>query len=60
MGEVDKRLFIGNLCHDISQQDLKEKFSRFGVVHSVQIKTRKNDTGMLPKLLNILSNVTKS
>lgn len=44
---TDKRLFIGGLVHDVTQQELTEKFSRFGTVHSIQIKTRHHETGML-------------
>ena len=40
--EVTKRLFIGGLFHGATEKDLREKFSRYGAIDSVEIK-RKGD-----------------
>jgi RNA recognition motif-containing protein len=34
---VGKRLFVGNLPHQVSDEDLKQLFSGFGTVLSVQV-----------------------
>ncbi|XP_070559540.1 nucleolar protein 8-like [Ptychodera flava] len=42
---VQKRLYVGGLFTGIQEHDLKERFSKFGDVLSVEIKSRKNETG---------------
>ncbi|KAK7499570.1 hypothetical protein BaRGS_00009222 [Batillaria attramentaria] len=45
MSEVEKRIFVGGLCGGVSQEELKEKFSRFGQVSNIEIKTRQSEIG---------------
>uniref|UniRef100_A0A8C6DH29 Nucleolar protein 8 n=1 Tax=Moschus moschiferus TaxID=68415 RepID=A0A8C6DH29_MOSMO len=40
-----KRLFVGGLRQNISQEDLQNQFGRFGEVSDVEIITRKDDQG---------------
>ena len=35
-----KRLFIGGLGKTVSEDDLKERLSRYGVVESVEMKSK--------------------
>lgn len=39
--EVKKRLFLGNLPEGVSEKDVRNKFTRFGKVSSVEIKSKK-------------------
>lgn len=40
-----KRLFIGGLHHSVSESEIKEIFSSFGVVTTVDIVLRKDNKG---------------
>ncbi|XP_076447352.1 uncharacterized protein LOC143284528 [Babylonia areolata] len=44
MTTEEKRLFIGGLVKGVTEEELVEKFSRFGQVSNVEIKTRATDT----------------
>ncbi|XP_069793346.1 nucleolar protein 8 [Narcine bancroftii] len=44
-----KRLFVGGLHHLVSENEIKEKFSSFGDVTTVDIVLRKDDQGNLVK-----------
>lgn len=35
-----KRLFVGNLPHEIDEDTIRNKFSKYGVVLSVELKHR--------------------
>ncbi|KAJ7994441.1 hypothetical protein DPEC_G00249300 [Dallia pectoralis] len=41
-----KRLYIGGLTHTITQKDLKDRFGKFGNVHDVELRTRRDDEGV--------------
>lgn len=41
MGET--RLFVGNVPANASEQDLQSEFGYYGVVNSVEIKTKNED-----------------
>ena len=43
----EKRIFIGGLVKGVTDLELKEKFSRFGQVGQIEIKTRDNELGMI-------------
>ena len=36
-----KRLFLGNLPPDVTEKDVRHKFSSFGSISSVEIKSKK-------------------
>lgn len=40
MKSFSKRLFISDLPPDITEEDIKKKFSKFGTVNSLEIKHR--------------------
>ncbi|XP_068598857.1 nucleolar protein 8 [Brachionichthys hirsutus] len=40
-----QRLYVGGLSHFISQKDLKDRFSKFGVVEDVELRTRRDEDG---------------
>ena len=42
-----RRLFIGGMTKAVSEDELKEKFSRFGDINGIEIKTRQNGSGIL-------------
>ena len=50
----DRRIFIGGLVKGVTEEELMEKFSRFGQVGQMEIKTRTNDLGMVLVLLLLL------
>ena len=50
----ERRIFIGGLVKGVTEEELMEKFSRFGQVGQMEIKTRTNDLGMVLLLLLIL------
>jgi len=41
----NKRLFVGNLFPEVSQDDLQERFSKFGSVSKIEIKNKKDIDG---------------
>lgn len=43
MSAVEKRIFIGGLVGGVTQQELEEKFARFGQVKNIEIKKRQNE-----------------
>lgn len=47
----ERRIFIGGLVKGVTEEELMEKFSRFGQVGQMEIKTRTNDLGMVLVLL---------
>ncbi|KAL8581076.1 hypothetical protein ACOMHN_012727 [Nucella lapillus] len=42
-GAAEKRLFVGGLVRGVSEDELVDKFSRFGQVTSLEVKTRVTD-----------------
>ena len=42
----EKRIFIGGLVKGVTEEELAEKFSRFGQVGQMEIKTRTGDLGI--------------
>lgn len=44
MNLFTKRIFISDLPPNITEEDIKEKFSKFGSVSSLEIKQRKQIT----------------
>ena len=50
----ERRIFIGGLVKGVTEEELMEKFSRFGQVGQMEIKTRTNDLGMVLQLLVLL------
>ena len=42
---LSKRLYIGGLSENVSESELLERFSRFGKVSNVSLKTRVDDNG---------------
>jgi hypothetical protein len=42
-----KRLFVGNLFPDVSQDDLQQRFSKFGSVSKIEIKNKKDIDGQI-------------
>lgn len=42
---MKKRLFVGNLGSSVTDNDLKEKFARFGEVENVELHTKKDESG---------------
>ncbi|XP_077977976.1 uncharacterized protein LOC144433538 [Glandiceps talaboti] len=55
MANIEKRLYIGGLSDRVQENDLNEKFGKFGQVLSVEIKSRKNDTGETAKTFAYVS-----
>ncbi|XP_046388963.1 nucleolar protein 8 [Ischnura elegans] len=45
MAVLEKRLFLGNLPSKVTQSDVTKKLSRFGNVHSVEMKQRTDSQG---------------
>jgi len=45
MGEGGKRLYVGNLYPEVTQDELKERFNKFGSVSGVEIKHKKDIDG---------------
>ena len=43
----ERRIFIGGLAKGVTKEELLEKFSRFGQVSQLEIKTRTSDLGMI-------------
>lgn len=42
---MKKRLFVGNLSSTVKQDELREKFARFGKVEDVEVHTRRDESG---------------
>lgn len=42
---VIKRLYVGGLGHTISEEELQERFGKFGKVTGIEILTRKDEEG---------------
>ena len=42
---VSKRLFIGGIASGITEDDIKERFGRFGNVSNLSLKQRKSESG---------------
>ena len=40
-----QRLYVGGLYPEITEAELKERFSKFGVIDNVQIKVKKGFEG---------------
>ena len=45
-----KRLYVGGLGHTISEEELQERFGKFGKVTGIEIVTRKDERGNILKL----------
>ena len=45
MTSETKRFFVGGLFHGVSTQDIEERFSKFGKVSAVNIKTKLDSEG---------------
>jgi len=45
MGEESKRLYVGNLYPEVTQQELKRQFTKYGAVQGVEIKHKKDMDG---------------
>ncbi|XP_064489342.1 nucleolar protein 8-like [Ornithodoros turicata] len=43
---MKKRLFVGNLASDVREEELREKFGKFGHVENVELRTKKDEMGM--------------
>ncbi|XP_053724148.1 nucleolar protein 8 isoform X2 [Synchiropus splendidus] len=41
-----RRLYVGGLSHSVNERELKERFGKFGEVHDVELRTRKDDDGV--------------
>ncbi|KAM9813870.1 nucleolar protein 8 [Neosynchiropus ocellatus] len=41
-----RRLYVGGLSHTVNERELKERFGKFGEVHDVELRTRKDDDGV--------------
>ncbi|KAM8916538.1 nucleolar protein 8 isoform 2-T2 [Spinachia spinachia] len=50
-----KRLYIGGLSHSVTQNDLKERFGRFGDVEDVEVRTRMDDEGVPYKTFSYIN-----
>ncbi|XP_037346723.2 nucleolar protein 8 isoform X2 [Pungitius pungitius] len=50
-----RRLYIGGLSHSVTQNDLKERFGRFGVVEDVEVRTRMDDEGVPYKTFSYIN-----
>lgn len=48
-----RRLYVGGLSHTVTQNDLKERFGRFGDVEDVEVRTRMDDEGEASKQTDI-------
>ena len=44
----NKRLFIGGLFEGITPAEVKERFTKFGDIHSVDVKVKKDFEGKFP------------
>lgn len=42
---MKKRLFVGNLSSTVKQDELREKFERFGHVENVEVHTKRDECG---------------
>ncbi|CAN7937631.1 unnamed protein product [Ixodes hexagonus] len=42
---MKKRLFVGNLSSTVKQDELREKFQRFGHVENVEVHTKRDESG---------------
>jgi len=45
MGEGSKRLYVGNLCPQITSDELKDKFKKFGEVEGAEVKHKTDIDG---------------
>ncbi|XP_021347023.1 nucleolar protein 8-like isoform X2 [Mizuhopecten yessoensis] len=45
MDSSTKRIFVGGLYNNITESELSERFSKFGNVDNIEIKTKKNSDG---------------
>lgn len=45
--EEPKRLFIGGLFHNVTECELEDRFKHFGKVFEVEIRRKKDESGML-------------
>ena len=43
---VQKRLFIGGLFPGVNEDELRQRFSSYGSVSDIEIKTKKDESGM--------------
>ncbi|OWF56553.1 Nucleolar protein 8 [Mizuhopecten yessoensis] len=46
MDSSTKRIFVGGLYNNITESELSERFSKFGNVDNIEIKTKKNSDGI--------------
>ncbi|XP_060062959.1 nucleolar protein 8-like [Ylistrum balloti] len=59
MESTVKRLFVGGLFNNITDSELRDRFSKFGNVDSIEIKTKKNSNGLPEKTFAYLDvNIT--
>ncbi|KAJ7316776.1 hypothetical protein JRQ81_002938 [Phrynocephalus forsythii] len=56
---VVKRLYVGGLGHTISEEELQERFGKFGKVSGIEIVTRKDEEGKPTKTFAYI-NITVS
>ena len=47
MAIEEKRLFVGGLFHGVTEQQVRERFDKFGQVNSVNVRVKKDETGMV-------------
>ncbi|XP_040060662.2 nucleolar protein 8 isoform X2 [Gasterosteus aculeatus] len=50
-----RRLYVGGLSHTVTQNDLKERFGRFGDVEDVEVRTRMDDEGVPYKTFSYIN-----
>ena len=55
MAVEKKRVFIGGLFHGVTEQQVCERFNKFGQVDSVSVRVKTDETGAL--LSNHLDNL---
>ncbi|XP_033746768.1 nucleolar protein 8-like isoform X2 [Pecten maximus] len=60
MDSSTKRLFVGGLYNNIAESELRDRFSKFGDVDNIEIKTKKNSDGVPEKTFAYLDvNITE-
>ncbi|KAG7494610.1 hypothetical protein JOB18_034210 [Solea senegalensis] len=50
-----RRLYVGGLSHSVTQKDLKDRFGKFGDVHDVELRTRKDEEGVPYKTFSYIN-----
>jgi len=57
MAVEKKRVFIGGLFHGVTEQQVCERFNKFGQVDSVSVRVKIDETGSVIIFKTLLMNI---